>query len=114
MTGGDTMSSYIHKTLLVNQRELSIHDVTAARVAPLTNFETSLFTFIQEWFSEKTSFLQHTSGSTGDPKAIEISREHMLASAALTRDALDLRPRDTALICLDAAFIAGKMMLVRS
>jgi O-succinylbenzoic acid--CoA ligase len=38
----------------------------------------------------------------------------MCSSAAMTRDALELRADETALVCLDASFIAGKMMLVRS
>lgn len=38
----------------------------------------------------------------------------MIASASLTREALHLQPGNSALLCLDTAFIAGKMMLVRS
>ncbi len=38
----------------------------------------------------------------------------MVASAQLTQQALQLRAGDTALVCLDTEYIAGKMMLVRS
>lgn len=108
------MDGYFHKTLLVNGRSVELNDIARGNVNPLSNFESSLFTFVQEWMSGKTSFIQQTSGSTGVPKNIEIARAHMLASAAMTRDALQLRAGETALLCLDPTYIAGKMMLVRS
>ena len=108
------MDGYSHKTLLVNQRGVAFIDILEEKVNALSHFESSLFGFIREWMLGKTSFIQQTSGSTGKPKSITITRAHMLASAGLTRDALTLRPGETSLVCLDPAFIAGKMMLVRS
>ncbi len=60
------------------------------------------------------SFQLQTSGSTGDPKKIIITREQMIGSASLTERALSLKADDTALLALDPVFIAGKMMIVRS
>ncbi|MEM6299549.1 MAG: AMP-binding protein, partial [Bacteroidota bacterium] len=71
------------------------------------------FDFCREWLSEKDEFIIYTSGSTGKPKAISLSRQQMQASAQLTAQALMLKENDTALVCLSADYIAGRMMLVR-
>ena len=55
----------------------------------------------------------HTSGSTGKPKSIVGEKKRMLASARATNDFLNLKPGDTALLCLPLDYIAGKMMVVR-
>jgi O-succinylbenzoic acid--CoA ligase len=54
-----------------------------------------------------------TSGSTGAPKAIMVSREQMAASTRLTGLALGLQAGERALVCLPTQYIAGRMMLVR-
>lgn len=54
-----------------------------------------------------------TSGSTGAPKAIELTRRQMEASARATAAALGLQPGQRSLICLPTGYIAGRMMLVR-
>ena len=59
-------------------------------------------------------FEQKTSGSTGLPKLIHITRAQMVISAELTVSALNLSSNDIALVCVDTAYIAGKMMLVRA
>lgn len=69
--------------------------------------------FCGRWLSGQTSFAQQTSGSTGKPKIIEITRKQMLASAEFTCNALNLREDMHALVCVNVAYIAGKMMLVR-
>lgn len=69
--------------------------------------------FCKEWLEGKSIFTVKTSGSTGEPKVIELRREQMIASARKTIKALDLQHGMTALVCLDVNFIAGRMMLVR-
>jgi len=70
--------------------------------------------FIKQWLSGQERFVLQTSGSTGVPKDIEVSRTQMQASAQMTIQFLGLKESDRALICLNTAFIAGKMMIVRS
>ena len=70
--------------------------------------------FLSEWQNSSDRLLVHTSGSTGKPKAMWVEKERMLNSARMTCDALDLKPGDTALLCMPLDFIAGKMMVVRS
>ncbi len=70
--------------------------------------------FCQDWLKGKQEFELQTSGSTGTPKPILVQRSQMKASAKATAKKLNLQAEDTALICLNTNYIAGKMMLVRS
>lgn len=81
---------------------------------PLNDFEKSAFDFCHDWLNGKETFTLHTSGSTGVPKEISVTRAQLKASANLTIAALSLRRNQTALVCLDTRYIAGVMMLVRS
>lgn len=69
--------------------------------------------FCQKWFAGETAFSLQTSGSTGLPKTILLSRSQMEASAKATLLALSISKGDKALVCLNTAYIAGIMMLVR-
>ena len=77
------------------------------------DYEKELGTFLLEWGNSLPYINSQTSGSTGSPKVIRISKTAMLHSALATAAFFDLKPGDTALHCLSAKFIAGKMMLVR-
>ena len=76
------------------------------------NFQNSA-DFCEDWMSGKKSYSINTSGSTGIPKPIAITREQMEVSAKMTIKALSLQPNDNTLVCLNTSYIAGKMMLVR-
>ncbi len=78
-----------------------------------TENERDALAFCRDWLSGVATFTVNTSGSTGAPKAIELSRAQMEASARATAAALDLRAGMTALVCLPTRYIAGQMMLVR-
>lgn len=82
--------------------------------ASLSKFERDTLNFCRDWLAGKKDFLIETSGSTGEPKKICITREQMEASARLSAHALNLKPGFNALLALDPNYIAGKMMLVRS
>ena len=73
-----------------------------------------VISFCHEWLSEKSIFKLTTSGSTGTPKEISISRNAMLSSALKTIAFFNLKKGDKSLLCLNTAFIGGKMMLVRA
>jgi len=108
------MNPYSVRSITINGREVEISDILNGLASPLSGFESVTFSFIQKWFSGIETFIQRTSGTTGMPKAITITRQQMIASAQLTEQALQLKSGDTALVCLDPEYIAGKMMLVRS
>jgi len=69
--------------------------------------------FMQSWLSGKEEFIFHTSGSTGLPKDIRVTRIQLQSSAFLTGKALNLPKGTRALVCLNINYIAGTMMLVR-
>ena len=77
-------------------------------------FEKSIGEFILNWLNDDDSIKVETSGSTGDSKKIKISKEHMVNSARATGHHFNQGEKTSALLCLSANFIAGKMMLVRA
>ena len=78
------------------------------------DFSKELYGFFETWFSKDPFILVNTSGSTGVPKEIMLQKEQMIHSAFATGKYFDLEENTTALLCLSANFIAGKMMLVRA
>ncbi|HOO95706.1 MAG TPA: AMP-binding protein [Proteiniphilum sp.] len=82
--------------------------------ASLTPFHRQLALFLKEWYTPSPLLTLHTSGSTGNPKAIAVRKEQMMQSAAITCDYLKLKEGETALLCLPLEYIAGKMMVVRA
>ena len=55
-----------------------------------------------------------TSGSTGVPKMIRISKQAMVESAIATGDFFDIHSGDKVLQCLPVKYIAGKLMFIRA
>lgn len=77
-------------------------------------FEKAIGDFLADWCDDRSILQVKTSGSTGVPKVIELQKEQMVHSAQATGSFFDLKEGDNALLCLPAAYIAGKMMLVRA
>lgn len=82
--------------------------------ADTPQWERDIYTFIQEWLNEKDCIVVNTSGSTGLPKPIELKKEWLIYSATQTCKFFNLTHQSTAILCLPAAYIAGKMMIVRA
>ena len=70
--------------------------------------------FLLDWFDEKPYIEMHTSGSTGIPKLIRVSKQSMVNSALATGSFFDLQHGARILNCLPMKYVAGKMMFVRS
>ncbi|GAB4025486.1 AMP-binding protein [Spirosoma gilvum] len=81
--------------------------------SPNTLYESETLAFCQAWQSGQQEFTLKTSGSTGIPKPIRLTRAQMQASAHLTGQTLGLQAGDPALVCLNIQYVAGTMMLVR-
>lgn len=79
-----------------------------------TDWEKGIYHFILNWFDASDFILQQTSGSTGVPKEIRLKKSTMMASAQKTIDFFQLKPNNTAWLCLPIDYIAGKMMVVRA
>lgn len=78
-----------------------------------------------EWIIEIQEFLNNylnntdaievmTSGSTGDPKSIQLLKSSFRKSANITNQYFDLNNNSTALLCLPVKYIAGKLMIIRA
>ena len=65
-------------------------------------------------FLNNDSFISYTSGSTGEPKLLIISKERALESARLSNDFFGINNSTHFLHCLDIKFIGSKMMLLRA
>lgn len=70
--------------------------------------------FMRSWEDDREVIEQFTSGSTGNPKKIEISKKLMRSSARMTGDFFNFSKGQTGLLCISPSFIGGKMMIVRS
>lgn len=77
-------------------------------------FEKPVGDFLLDWFDSKSYIEMQTSGTTGTPKKISVSKQAMVYSALATGDFFDLKAGDKALHCLPVKYVAGKMMLVRA
>ncbi len=108
------MKGYSHSTIITNNREVTLSEILSEKITPSSDFESQTFSFIKDWLQVVDSFKLHTSGSTGTPKQIFLTRKQLQQSAHRTINALDLKQNDTAFVCLDTKYIAGKMMLVRA
>jgi len=63
----------------------------------------------------KDSFIAFkTSGSTGNPKSIELKKTALVTSATKTINYFQLKEKKSAALCLSVEHIAGAMMLIRS
>ncbi len=93
---------------LMNFCELKLKSTKTA------NWEVPIFQFVVDWLDEKEEIQVKTSGSTGEPKLIQLQKKHMINSAMATANALGLEAGQTALLALPAEYIAGKMMIVRT
>ncbi len=103
---------YPFDDIICNGRPVPLRDIVEG-LGDSDSFEHSLFSFIRAWLSDTPGFELKTSGSTGPPKRITVTREQMIRSAQRTAKAIGLRPGDSAFLCLNPDYIAGKMMAVR-
>lgn len=75
---------------------------------------SSALVFINQWLSGVQDFEFKTSGSTGPSKNIQVQRNQIELSAKNTLGFLGLEQGQKALVCLNAEYVAGKMMIARS
>jgi o-succinylbenzoate---CoA ligase len=105
--------------LILNNRIIPLDDLDSYCREKIENssvpeWKRKVFYFILDWISEKDYVEQKSSGTTGEPKMIRLSKKSMIASAKLTCEYFGNNFGQTSLLCLPVDFIAGKMMIVRS
>ncbi len=76
--------------------------------------EKEIADFLDEWYNEHDYITVKTSGTTGPPKNIRLSKSAMLESAKRTCAFFNLNSHSTFVLCLSPKYIAGKMMIVRA
>ncbi|SFR82206.1 AMP-binding protein [Maribacter stanieri] len=109
--------SSLHPSFAIHGRILSLNDLTELSYSFIKEgeeFEKQIGEFIIDWIDDSSTILVHTSGSTGTPKTIVLKKVQMENSALATGSYFNLSPKSSALLCLPATYIAGKMMLVRA
>ena len=107
----------LHPKFKLNGLSLSREDLSEVAYSWIKegkDYERSAGDFILDWINSSPYIIAQTSGSTGPPKSIRLQKEFMINSAKATGRFFNLMPGDTALLCLPAQYIAGKMMLVRA
>lgn len=76
--------------------------------------EREVNAFFACWNDPSPHVTTYTSGSTGIPKQIALSKRHMEASAQMTGNYFGFEPGQTIALSLSPATIGGKMILVRA
>ncbi|NHE56375.1 AMP-binding protein [Cyclobacterium plantarum] len=92
----------------------SIDQIKAGDKGPLPPEFEQGFQFCRRWLNGQDRFSLQTSGSTGEPKIIEVYRKQLLSSVNATRQFFKVKKGWKLLCCLDLDKIAGKMMLLRA
>ncbi len=85
--------------------------IDSSEISP---WEKDIFSFIELWFNDKDIITVTTSGSTGTPSKIKLSKEHMISSAKATIDYFNLNEGDSVWLCLPSKYIAAKIMIIRA
>jgi len=102
---------------LINHCEytkIALLELCLEKLRSSVSWERDLYSFIMQWFDDNDYVIGYSSGTTGTPKKMKLSKERMRISAQRTVEYLKIKPRDTALLSLSANYIAGKMMIVRA
>ena len=80
----------------------------------LSEWEHEFYLFIKEWLNGNDVVEVKTSGSTGQPKTMQLPKQVMKESAWRTIQYFNLEEGDRLLLSLSSRYIAGKMMVVRA
>ena len=112
----DAPTSLLPDSLLLNGREFTyaaIRQYPAQAPAPLNGYEARVLDFCRQWLNGALEFGLRTSGSTGQPQLVQLTRQQLAASAHRTGDYFDLGPDTPVLVCLNCEYVGGLMLLVR-
>lgn len=108
---------FIHPDFTLNGISLNaegLWEVAYSFIKEGEEYQKHIGLFILDWLDGNHYVPMQTSGTTGTPKIIKVSKQAMVESALATGAHFDLPAHTRALHCLPAQFVAGKMMLVRA
>lgn len=98
----------------INYNYEELKEVAYSLVKEGVPYEKIIGDFLLDWLDDNDYLIIKTSGSTGSPKPIKVSKQAMVNSSISTADFFEFEPGNTALHCLPTKYVAGKMMLVRA
>lgn len=107
----------LHESFLLNNKsfnETTLETYAHHLIRIGEDYQKEIGDFLLDWLDDEPFILVNTSGSTGVPKTIKVRKEHMINSAKATGKFFKTPISSSALLCLSAGYIAGKMMLVRA
>lgn len=107
----------LHPHFKLNGQSFSVEQLCEQAIHLIRDgepYEKELGDLILQWFDEKDFVELTTSGTTGTPKQLKLPKRAMMHSALATGEFFNLKPGDTALLCLPTRYVAGKMMFVRA
>lgn len=107
----------IHLKFKLNSNKYSaeeLKEVAYSLVKEGAPYEKAMGDFLMDWLDAKDYINVRTSGSTGQPKLMRVSKQAMVNSSIATGNYFKMSPGQNALLCLPTHYIAGKMMLVRA
>ncbi|WP_445382324.1 AMP-binding protein [Robiginitalea sp. IMCC43444] len=111
------MKEHFHHEFYLNGRNYAYEDLSEVAYSLVKEgepYEKLIGDFLLDWLSDSSFIDQKTSGSTGEPKWIQIPKISMVNSSKATSKRFHLEPGSRVLNCLGMETIAGKMMLVRA
>ncbi|WP_300660223.1 AMP-binding protein [Fluviicola sp.] len=76
--------------------------------------QAEISSVMEHWNNADSSYQVNTSGSTGNPKLISLSRAQLEASAKRSNAFFGLNENSRVFMCLSPKTIGGKMMLIRA
>ena len=102
-----------NKSLFVwNNRSYSATELVDLQEVP--EYIATVQSALRFCLSQDSQWTLQTSGSTGAPKTLALSRAMIYGSARATLDAFELVPGSTAALVLPAKYIGGFIMVVRA
>ena len=111
------ISPVIHESFRLNNKtftKVTLETYAHSLIRSDEEFNKDIGDFLLDWLDDEPHIIVSTSGSTGKPKQIKLCKKHMINSAKATGNFFKLPAGSSALLCLSANYIAGKMMLVRA
>jgi O-succinylbenzoic acid--CoA ligase len=115
MNTGEIFEPILIDGLSYSRGDLLEHCRRMALQSGVPDWKREVFAFLELFLGAGGKEIrQFTSGTTGDPKEVRLTRGAMLLSARRTLALMELKPGDRALLCLPVTYIAGKMMVVRA
>ncbi len=108
----------IHPDFKLNGHHYSVQELYSVAYSFIKEglaYEELAGNFLLDWLNESYDTIKlRTSGSTGAPKEIFVSREKMIYSAHLTANCFKMPAKSKVLCCIPANNVAGRMMIVRA